>query len=70
MIFTGFNDKNGALEDFVTAQDLCSYCNQPLVNCKIIIWKFHHCDVWLHAICALNLAHHLQSDAFKAIPEA
>lgn len=69
MIFTGFNP-NDCLADFVTARDLCSYCNQPLAGCKIIVWKFHHCDVWLHATCALTLAHYLEQDAFNATPAA
>lgn len=67
MIFTGFNTQDG-LEEFVTARDRCSYCNEPLAGCKIIVWKFHHTDIWLHAACALALANHLQLDAFKTAP--
>lgn len=66
MIFTGFNGTD-ALEDFVEARDLCSYCNQPLVVGPFILWKFHHCEIWLHRNCAIALAMSLQRDSMKAL---
>lgn len=65
MIFTSFQECHLHLN--LVTQDKCSYCKQPLVEWPLIVHRFHHCDVWLHPLCAQKLADDLNQDTYNAI---